>query len=52
MALGEALGRSCAITTPEAIFLFGGLAKSGDIILNPQQKKYGRKPIKNVERKS
>ncbi len=38
MALGEALADLVAITTPEAIFLFGGLAKSGDLILNPTKK--------------
>lgn len=36
--LGEALADLVAITTPEAIFLFGGLAKSGKLILEPSRK--------------
>lgn len=39
---GEMLGRALAdlvtITSPEAIILFGGLAKSGDLIFEPTQK--------------
>ncbi len=38
MALGEALADLVAITTPEAIFLFGGLAKSGNLILEPTKR--------------
>lgn len=34
-ALGEALADAVAITSPEAIILFGGLARSGDLILAP-----------------
>jgi glucokinase len=33
--LGRALANLAAITAPEAIFLFGGLARAGDLILNP-----------------
>jgi glucokinase len=33
--LGEALADAVAITSPEAIILFGGLARSGDLILAP-----------------
>jgi glucokinase len=33
--LGYALADAVTITSPEAIFLFGGLAKAGDLILNP-----------------
>ena len=33
--LGEALSDFVAFSAPEAIILFGGLAKSGDLILNP-----------------
>jgi glucokinase len=33
--LGLALANAVAITVPEAIFLFGGLAKSGDLIFKP-----------------
>ena len=38
--LGKALSDLVAITAPEAIFLFGGLAKSGDLILNPTKKAF------------
>jgi glucokinase len=33
--LGQCLADAVAITSPEAIILFGGLAKSGDFILKP-----------------
>lgn len=33
--LGFALANTIAITNPEAIILFGGLAKSGDLLLHP-----------------
>ena len=33
--LGEAFANFTAFTSPKAIVLFGGLAKSGDLILNP-----------------
>lgn len=33
--LGEALANAVAITSPEAIFLMGGLAKAGDLIFEP-----------------
>lgn len=33
--LGEALANVVAITSPEAIFLMGGLAKAGDILFEP-----------------
>ena len=36
--LGEALADFIAFSSPEAIILFGGLAKSGDYILKPIQK--------------
>lgn len=36
--LGEALAIAVAHTNPEAIFLFGGLAKAGDFILKPTKK--------------
>jgi glucokinase len=35
MLLGAKLAESVAHTSPEAIFLFGGLAKAGNFILNP-----------------
>mgnify|MGYP000678761094 CR=1 FL=1 len=36
--LGEALADAIAFSSPEAIVLFGGLAKSGDYIMKPIQK--------------
>lgn len=36
--LGTALANAVAISSPEAIFLFGGLAKSGDFIFRPTVK--------------
>jgi len=36
--LGQALADAVAITSPEAIILFGGLAKAGDFILKPTKK--------------
>ena len=35
MRLGYALADAVTITSPEAIFVFGGLAKAGDMILDP-----------------
>jgi glucokinase len=37
--LGEALANAVAITSPESIFLFGGLASADDLII-PKTKKY------------
>lgn len=36
--LGEALADSVAHTSPEAIFLFGGLANAGDLIFEPTKR--------------
>ena len=36
--LGEVLADAVAITSPEAIFLFGGLAKAGKYIIDPTKK--------------
>jgi len=36
--LGNSLANTVAITSPEAIFLFGGLANAGELILDPTQK--------------
>lgn len=38
LVLGRKLADTVAITSPEAIFLFGGLALSGDYILRPTKK--------------
>lgn len=36
--LGQTLSDAVAITSPEAIILFGGLAQAGDLIIKPTQK--------------
>jgi len=36
--LGRKLADAVALTSPEAIFLFGGLAKAGELILEPTRK--------------
>lgn len=36
--LGEALANFTAMTYPEAIFLFGGLAKAGDLLFKPTKR--------------
>ncbi|MGE0932332.1 ROK family protein [Peijinzhouia sedimentorum] len=38
--LGAALANAVAFTSPEVIYLFGGLAKSGDLILEPTRKTF------------
>lgn len=45
--LGQCLADAVAITEPEAIFMFGGLAKAGDFILKPT-KKYMEENMLNV----
>lgn len=45
--LGIALANACCYTSPEAIFLFGGLTLSGDAIFKPVRKSF-RKNILNV----
>jgi len=45
--LGESLANTIAITSPEAIFLFGGLANAGKLILNPT-KKYMEDNLLNI----
>lgn len=47
--LGETLADVVAITSPEAIFLFGGLAKAGKYIFDPT-KKYMEASLLNVFR--
>ncbi|WP_421920439.1 ROK family protein [Marinifilum sp.] len=36
--LGEALANVASVTAPEAIFLFGGLAKAGNLLFDPVRK--------------
>lgn len=38
--LGLKLADACAVTSPEAIFLFGGLAKAGDILVEATKKSF------------
>lgn len=38
MILGQTLANAVAITSPQAIIFFGGLAKAGDILLKPVRK--------------
>jgi glucokinase len=38
--LGRKLADAAAVTTPKAFFLFGGLAKSGNLILEPTRKAF------------
>lgn len=47
--LGFALANIIAIVSPEAIFLFGGLAQAGDLILNPT-KAYMEKNLLKIYR--
>lgn len=49
MILGRALADAVAITSPEAIFLFGGLAKAGKYIFEPT-KKYMEMHLLNIFR--
>ena len=44
--LGEALANSIAFSSPEAIILFGGLAKSGDYQMKPIQKAINENVLK------
>ncbi|MEJ2195138.1 MAG: ROK family protein [Ignavibacteriaceae bacterium] len=49
-ALGRMLANAIAVTDPEAIFLFGGLASAGDLIIEPTKKyfeQYLFTPYKN-----
>jgi glucokinase len=50
-ALGEALADYVAITFPEAIFLFGGLAKSGKLLYEPTKRHMEENMLKNYKGK-
>lgn len=50
--LGEALADFIAFSSPEAIVLFGGLAQSGDYILNPTQEAINKNILKIYEGKT
>ncbi len=47
--LGLALANAVAFTSPEAIFLFGGLARSGDLLMQPTQLSF-EKNLHNIYR--
>ena len=44
--LGEAFADFVAFSSPEAIILFGGLAKSGDLIMNPIKRAMDKNMLK------
>ena len=48
--LGLALANSVTYTSPEAIFLFGGLAQSGELIFKPTMESF-KKNLLNIYRK-
>lgn len=50
--LGEAIADFIAFSSPEAVVLFGGLAKSGDYIINPIQKAIDENILKIFEGKT
>ncbi|MDR0712588.1 MAG: ROK family protein [Prevotellaceae bacterium] len=45
--LGLALANTVAFSSPEAIFLYGGLANAGDLLLNPTRKSMNKNMLKN-----
>lgn len=51
---GEMLGRSLAnlttVLSPEVIFLFGGLARAGELILDPTRRSMERNMLENFKR--
>jgi glucokinase len=49
--LGFALANMVAITSPSHIFLFGGLAKAGDLLLNPTKKYFDEYILRNYKDK-
>ena len=50
--LGEALVNFIAFSSPEAIILFGGLAKSGDYLMKPIQRAIDKNVLKIYEGKT
>ena len=50
--LGEALADFISFSSPEAIVLFGGLAKAGDLILNPVKKSIEENVLKIFQGKT
>ena len=50
--LGEALADFTAFSSPEAFVIFGGLAKSGDLIMKPIQEAYDKNVMSIFRRKA
>lgn len=51
MILGEALANAVVLFSPEAIFLYGGVARAGDLIFNPTRNHF-EKNMLNIFQKS
>lgn len=49
--LGFALANSVAYTSPEAIFLFGGLAEAGELLFNPTRISFEKNLLNNYKGK-
>lgn len=49
--LGQALANTVAITAPEAIILFGGMAKAGDLIIEPTKRHMEENMLRNYKNK-
>lgn len=49
--LGQCLANTVAITAPEAIILFGGMAKAGDLIIEPTQRHMEDNILRNYKNK-
>ncbi|MDR0414039.1 MAG: ROK family protein [Prevotellaceae bacterium] len=50
--LGLALANTVAFSSPEAIFLYGGLTNSGNLLLNPTSKSMKENMLKNYYRRT
>lgn len=50
--LGEAMADFAAFSSPEAFILFGGLAKSGELLLRPLRESYERNVMKTFKGKA
>lgn len=50
--LGEAFADFVAFSSPEAIILFGGLTKAGDLIMNPIKRSMDKNMLKVFEGKT
>jgi glucokinase len=49
--LGQCLANTVAITAPEAIILFGGVAKAGDLIIEPTKRHMEENILRNYKNK-